>query len=387
MANNKVSPITLQSNDVATLGSQGNSIIAHNNGLTSIRAAGNNESAAVDPFNDDCSGIYASPGGISLNTKATQTNYQTIGSTQTQQNNPNNIVQANIPIPSVSVTLPIQAPKPSLLPSPTPTPTPSVESEFIDMVFLPEREDSPVKFIIIDNIPADTYAIPDGLVEKAEPEPYTGPTQPYTISNNKLIVSEGVLVGTNGDVNQAIILPNPVPGAKPGTKLPDKYKGLIPVKTATHSNKLISFTNFISTCKKIGLTQQQARNCFALCALEAGKIEPYFTGWNNNFAGLQAEGKWRQTVSQYIDYRYIAKDAYGLRIFAGFNSVDRALASKAEAMRFKGLLDATDANAWGKLYRCTWVSSGCNDANKIKAAIGVYNSWGKIRFDKYNKSY
>ena len=128
MANNKVSPITLQSNDVATLGSQGNSIIAHNNGLTSIRAAGNNESAAVDPFNDDCSGIYASPGGISLNTKATQTNYQTIGSTQTQQNNPNNIVQANIPIPSVSVTLPIQAPKPSLLPSPTPTPTPSVEN-------------------------------------------------------------------------------------------------------------------------------------------------------------------------------------------------------------------------------------------------------------------
>jgi hypothetical protein len=385
MANNKVSPITLQSNDVATLGSQGNSIIAHNNGLTSIRAAGANDSSAVDPFNDDCSGIYASPGGISLNTKSTQTNYQTIGSTQTQQNNPENIVQANIPVPSVSVTLPVQAPKPSILPTPTPSPSPSTTNEFEDIMFLPEREDSPVKYLIIDNIPAEIYNVPDGLIEKTEPEPYSGPSQPYTISNNKLIVSDGVLTGTNGDVNQAINLPNPVPGAK--GKLPDKYRGLIPVKAATHSNKLISFTDFIATCKRIGLTQQQARNCLAICALESGKNEPYFTGWNNNFFGLQAESKWRQIVSQYIDYRYIAKDAYGLRIFAGFSSVDRALAAKAEAMRFKGLLDATDANSWGKLYRCTWVSSGCDNATLISKAAGVYTSWGVTRFNKYNKSY
>ena len=108
MDNNKVSPITLQSNDVTILGSQGNSIITHNNGLISFRAAGANDLSAVDPFNDDCSGIYASPGGISLNTKSTQTNYQTIGSTQTQQNDPKNIVQANIPVPLVSVALPVQ---------------------------------------------------------------------------------------------------------------------------------------------------------------------------------------------------------------------------------------------------------------------------------------
>jgi hypothetical protein len=75
---NKVSPITLQSNDVAQLGAQGNSIIAHSNGLMSIRAAGSNEKEAINPFDDDCSGIYASPGGIALNAQASQTNYQTI---------------------------------------------------------------------------------------------------------------------------------------------------------------------------------------------------------------------------------------------------------------------------------------------------------------------
>ena len=161
MANNKVSPITLQSNDVATLGSQGNSIIAHNNGLTSIRAAGANDSAAVDPFNDDCSGIYASPGGISLNTKSTQTNYQTIGSTQTQQNNPENIVQANVPVPSVSVTLPVQAPKPSILPTPSPSPSPSTANEFEDIMFLPEREDSPITVFSPFSVDVIEYKLED----------------------------------------------------------------------------------------------------------------------------------------------------------------------------------------------------------------------------------
>ena len=406
MDNNKVSPITLQSNDVAILGSQGNSIITHNNGLISFRAAGANDLSAVDPFNDDCSGIYASPGGISLNTKSTQTNYQTIGSTQTQQNDPKNIVQANVPVPLVSVALPVQAPIPSIspTPSPTPTPPPDDEEKFVDLILLPFREDSPKKEFIIDNIIVMTNVIPDGLLveenKKIEPNSGTkqseskntskspsesGPKKPYTISNNKLIVAEGVLVGNDGDVNQKIILPNPIPGQK--GNLPDKYRGKLPVKQPTHSNKLISFTDLIAMCKQIGLTEQQARNMFSLVPLEATKKEPYFVGWNNNIAGLQAENLWRQTVSQYIDYRYIARDDYGLRIFAGFNSMDRAVAAFAEGMRFKGLLDATDANSWGELYRCTWVSSGCNNAQNIKDAANVYISWGKTRFDKYNKSY
>jgi hypothetical protein len=100
---NKISPITLQNNDVATLGAQGNSIIAHSNGLTSIRAAGINENEAVNPFDDDCSGIYASPGGISLNTQATQTNYQTV-STINDDNN-NNIVAPTKPTPGKAILI------------------------------------------------------------------------------------------------------------------------------------------------------------------------------------------------------------------------------------------------------------------------------------------
>jgi len=406
MANNKVSPITLQSNDVAILGSQGNSIITHNNGLTSIRAAGTNDLSSVDPFNDDCSGIYASPGGISLNTKSAQTNYQTIGSTQTQQNDPKNIVQANVPVPSVSVTLPVQAPIPSIspTPSPTPTPPPDEEEKFVDLILLPFREDSPVKEFIIDDIIVMTNVIPDDLLveENKKIVSYSGtkqsestkasktssesaPKVPYTISNNKLIVDKGVLVGNDGDVDQKIILPNPIPGQS--GNLTDGYRGKLPVIQPTHSNKLISFTEFIATCKKINLTEQQARNIISLIALEAGKNKEYFTGWNNNFGGLQAEGRWRDKVSQYIDYRYIARDRYGLRIFAGFTSIDRALAAKAEGMRFKGLLDATDANSWGYLYRRKWVASGWTDPSLVKDAANVYISWGKTKFNEYNKSY
>lgn len=98
---NKISPITLQNNDVATLGAQGNSIIAHSNGLTSIRAAGSNENESVNPFDDDCSGIYASPGGISLNTQSTQTNYQTVSTT----NDSNNIVVPTKPTPGKAILI------------------------------------------------------------------------------------------------------------------------------------------------------------------------------------------------------------------------------------------------------------------------------------------
>jgi hypothetical protein len=56
-------------------------------------------------------------------------------------------------------------------------------------------------------------------------------------------------------------------------------------------------------------------------------------------------------------------------------------------MNFKGLLDATDADAWAELYRCTWVASGCKDPASLSAAKNVYASWGVTRFNKYNKSY
>jgi hypothetical protein len=98
---NKVSPITLQNNDVAQLGAQGNSIIAHSNGLMSIRAAGSNENTSVNPFDDDCSGIYASPGGLSLNTQATQTNYQTVNT----GNDNNNIVVPTKPTPGKAIIM------------------------------------------------------------------------------------------------------------------------------------------------------------------------------------------------------------------------------------------------------------------------------------------
>lgn len=315
---------------------------------------------------------------------------------ESKTTDPNKIIVANQQI------TPTPTPQPTITITPTPTSLPTTETtaskpapnEDGGFIFLDETgfaiEPVQLTEYILFDIVSPTVSIPAGLTTEPPSVRYNGPKDVTVSKGGKLVLNTGVLVGVDGDKNQEIHLPNPVPGAKPGTELPDGYRGIVPVKQETFVKDLISYTDLIAAFKRVGLTEQQARNCFSLTALEASRrfsSDGYFGGYDWNIFGLQAEGKWRQTVSQYIDFRYIAKDAYGLRIFAGFTSIDRAVASKAQAMNFKGLLDATDADAWAELYRCTWVASGCDDPASLSAAKNVYASWGVTRFNKYNKSY
>ena len=265
------------------------------------------------------------------------------------------------------------------------------------------------EYTVGDQIVTPSAPIQNDLVEPYKPEEYKGSTNVIklkpvkttstktttaptktTTKTTKTVLAEGVLVGTFGDVNQEINLPNPVPGTK--GKLPDKYRGKIPVKEATYTSKLVSIQDMLKLFKSKGLTEQEARNMLTLTASEAArddKSQPYFSGFNFNIFGIQAEAYWTVQykgvkMSSYMAYRYIAKDDYGLRIFAGFNSLDDAVSAKIIACRDKGILTATDIDTFANLYLTKWVANkGTPSPAAVELTKSVYKSWGIKRFDQY----
>jgi len=283
--------------------------------------------------------------------------------------------------------------------TPTPTPTPAVsltaqqlEEGIYEANFLPavENEGSQIyDYVIYTPIAPSNYP-PSGLVIDGPLVPYKGSSNLTVSKGGKLVLNVGVLVGATGDVNQEIHLPH---FDYRGKELPDRYRGLIPVKQVTFGD-VISFADFITALKRVGLNEAQARSCMALTGAESQKNlkRAMFTGYNFNIYGLQAEGKWSSDVNQYISYRYIAQDSAdnvntgektSLRIFAGFENIDNAIAAKTTAMNRKGFLDTTDKNDWAKKYQCTWVASKCNDAAALANAAAIYDTWGIRYFNKY----
>jgi hypothetical protein len=253
-----------------------------------------------------------------------------------------------------------------------------------------ENEGSQIYDYVIYSAIAPSNYPPSGLVVDGPLVPYNGSSLTKVPKGGKLVLNVGVLVGATGDVNQEIHLPHPF---VLGKELPDRYRGLIPVKQVTFGD-VISFADFITALKRVGLNEAQARSCMAITGAESAKNlkKAIFTGYNFNIYGLQAEGKWSSDVSQYISYRYIAQDSAdnvntgeknSLRIFAGFENIDNSIAAKTTAMNNKGFLDTTDKNDWAKKYQCTWVASKCNDAAALANAAAIYDTWGINYFNKY----
>ena len=307
----------------------------------------------------------------------------------------------NCPPPATTTPIPPTTTTPTI-PTPLPTPTPAVSLTAAEIEegiyianFLPAVENDPIQIydytIYPDTVPAN-YP-PEGLVIEGPLIPWTNAKSLTVSKGGKLVLNVDVLKGATGDVNQEIHLPSPF---VVGKELPDKYRGLIPVKQQTFGD-VISFADFITALKKIGLDETQARSCMALTGAESAKNlkKAMFTGYNFNIYGLQAEGKWSSDVNQYISYRYIAQDnqdnintgaSTSLRIFAGFENIDNSIAAKTTAMNKKGFLSATDVNDWAKKYKCTWVASGCNDTAALTAAANIYKTWGINYFNKYKGS-
>jgi hypothetical protein len=288
------------------------------------------------------------------------------------------------------------------IPPPSPTPQVSLTADEVEegiyiANFLPASESEGAQifgYIIYEEFTPTTVS-PSDLLEKGADiklDDYTGPTKTTTNKGGKLVLNVGVLKGADGDVNQEVHLPSPF---TKGKEIKDGYRGKLPVKQTTWNSSLVSYKEIIATFKRIGLTEDQARSCFAITGAESARVKQgYFAGYNWNIFGLQAEGKWRESVSKYISYRYIAQDSAknvntgenkSLRIFAGYENIDNAVASKAEAMSFKGLLDVSSADDWAKKYRCTWVASGCNDSSQLSNAAAIYKTWG-IRIFNENKT-
>jgi hypothetical protein len=303
----------------------------------------------------------------------------------------------NCPPPSTTPTTPTTTTPATSTPTPTPTPAVSLtaqqlEEGIYEANFLPavENEGSQIYDYVIYSAIAPSNYPPSGLVVDGPLVPYRGSSNLTVSKGGKLVLNVGVLVGATGDVNQEIHLPH---FDYRGKELPDRYRGLIPVKQVNNGD-VISFADFITALKRVGLNEVQARSCMALTGAESFKDlkRAMFTGYNFNVFGLQAEGKWSSDVSQYISYRYIARDGKdnintgektSLRIFAGFENIDNAIAAKTTAMNRKGFLDTTDKNDWAKKYQCTWVAFGCNDAAALKNAAAIYDTWGIRYFNKY----
>lgn len=255
-----------------------------------------------------------------------------------------------------------------------------------DLYEEPSTEEYKGPTVTVKKIPVKTSVTTTSTQTKTS-QSITAPT----FTKGKLVLASGVLKGTNGDVNQEIHLPNPTPrGRKTGKELPDKYRGKIPVKEAQYSSKLVSIQDMIKLFKANNLSEQEARYMLTLTAGEAGredKSKPYFSGYNFNIFGIQAEGYWTAEyngvkMSSYIKYRYIAQDQYGLRIFAGFDSLKDAVSAKLIACRKKGILTAPSVEKFVELYITTWVAIDFNDENR-KEKTAIYNTWGVKFFDKY----
>jgi hypothetical protein len=327
---------------------------------------------------------------------------------QTQQQD-----QIQIQNQTVVSTTPVTPESPIIQEENIPEAAPSTdgEEEKENFTFLDETgiELDPVQifeYTVGDQIVTPSAPVQNDLVASYTPEEYKGSTEVIklkpikttptkattptktTTKSTKTVLAEGVLVGALGDVNQEINLPNPIPGAK--GKLPDKYRGKIPVKEVTYTSKLVSIQEMIKLFKTKGLTEQEARNMLTLTASEAAredKSQPYFSGYNYNIFGIQAEAYWTAQysgvkMSSFIAYRYIAKDDYGLRIFAGFNSLDDAVSAKIIACRNKGILTATDIDTFSTLYVTKWVGIAATP-EAIKYRRSIYQSWGNKRFDQY----
>lgn len=303
----------------------------------------------------------------------------------------------NCPPPTTTPTTPATTTPSTSTPTPTPTPAVSLtaqqlEEGIYEANFLPavENEETPLYDYVIYSAIAPSNYPPSGLVTEGPLVPYKGSSNLTVSKGGKLVLNVGVLVGATGDVNQEIHLPH---FYYRGKELPDAYRGILPVKQVNDGD-VISFADYITALKRVGLNEAQARSCMALTGAESQKNlkRAMFTGYNFNIYGLQAEGKWSSNVNQYISYRYIARDSAdnintgektSLRIFAGFENIDNAIAAKSTAMNNKGFLDTTDKNDWAKKYQCTWVASKCNDAAALKNAAAIYDTWGIRYFNKY----